>query len=149
MNMAAKVVKLTRFPVKKEPGIDLAELTLVTGHGVSGDAHKDGDRQVSLLSKEAREWIEAQTIRGLCHSRYKENILIDGLPDNLPEGTVLKIGDAVLRIVTPGKECFDECFLHSGNLPCKLSQSAAFAKVKHDGVVRVGDIVDIFTKGTT
>ena len=120
-------------------------MNFLEGLGVEGDFHQGGERQVSLLSAEARLWIEAQTgqaKRGLCFGRFRENILIEGLPlEDLENGSLLYVGDAVLRISMRSKHCYDECGLFSKGMTCLLLGSAAFAVVEQSGVVRIGDAV--------
>lgn len=140
----ATIIGLTRYHKKGEPGEPLTEMKLLEGLGVEGGFHQGGERQISLLSVEARRWMEAQTEKGLCFGRFKENILIEGLPlEGLENGSLLSVGDAALRISLSSKHCHDECALFSKGTPCRLSRCAAFAVVERAGVIRVGDFVRI------
>ena len=118
------------------------EMGLLEGIGVEGDFHQGGERQISLLSAEARRWMEAQKEKGLCFERFRENILIEGLSlEDLENGSLLFLGDAVLRISMRGKHCYDECALFSKGTPCRLSGCAVFAVVERGGTIAVGDNV--------
>lgn len=140
--MTARVAGLTRYHQKAEPGETLAEASLLTGLGLEGDMYCGGERQISLLSAEARRWMEAQTEKGLCFGRFRENILIEGMSlDELPDNSLLCVGDAVLRISARGKSCHSECELFSAAAECRLSRCAVFAAVVRGGVVRIGDRV--------
>ena len=140
--MTANIVALTRFPQKGSPGEVLQEATLVEGLGMEGNFHQGGERQLCLLTAELREWIDTQPEQGLCFRRFKENLLLMGLPDGiLPPGVRIQAGDAVLRMSEDLKRCHDECGLHSRGIYCRLSGSAVFAIVERGGVVRVGDCV--------
>ena len=142
--MAAHVAKLTRFSERGAPGEDLPEMTLLQGLGVEGDFFQGGNRQVSLLSIEARRWMEEQEERGLCFDRFKENILFQGLPmETLEPGDLLDMRSAVLRISPFKKPCFKECPRYSKGLLCRLSQCAKFAIVEQGGTVRAGDLVAV------
>jgi len=129
-----KIVGLTLFPKKNEPGINLYELNLIEGFGIEGDYHQGGEKQITIFSSETRRWIDSQTERGLCFDRFKENILIEGL--EITSGERLTIGNAVLRISSLTKPCFDECPLVS---PCRLAGRNVFAVVEKSGTIRVGD----------
>ncbi|MCL2517788.1 MAG: hypothetical protein FWF15_04415 [Oscillospiraceae bacterium] len=129
-----KIVGLTLFQKKNEPGISVAELNLLEGFGIEGDFHWGGEKQVTLLSAETRRWLDSQTEQGLCFKRFKENILIEDL--EIKPCDRLIIGNAVLRISNLTKPCFDECPLVS---PCRLSGRAVFAVVEKSGTVRIGD----------
>ena len=138
----ARIAGLTLYRKKGEPGMALAEMTLLEELGVEGDFHQGSERQVSLLSVETRRWMEAQTEQGLCFKRFRENILIEGLPlEDLDNGCLLSAGDAILRISMRNKRCYDECRLFSKGIPCRLSGCAAFAVVDRGGVIRIGDSV--------
>ena len=142
MTAGAKIVGLTRYGKKGEPGESLSEARFLEGLGVEGDMHQGGEKQVSLLSAEARRWMDAQSEKGLCFGRFRENVLIEGLSlEDLESGSLLSLGDAVLRISVHGKHCYDECGLFSKGIPCRLSGSAAFAVVERGGMVRIGDVV--------
>ena len=142
LTAGAKIVGLTRYHKKGEPGTTLPELELSEGLGVEGDFHQGGERQVSLFSAEARRWMEAQKDKGLCFERFRENILIEGLSlEDLKNGSLLFSGDAVLRITMSGKHCYDECRLFSRGTPCRLSGCAVFAVVERGGIIHIGDPV--------
>ena len=136
---------LTFYHKKGEPGTPLHEMKLLEGLGAEGDFHQGGERQVSLLSAEAGRWMEAQTEKGICFGRFRENLLIEGLPiEDLKNGSLLRAGAAVLRVSMRGKHCYGECPLFSKGTPCRLSDCAAFAVVERGGVIRVGDATLLF-----
>ena len=140
--MTAKIVALTRYHKKGEPGEQLTEMRLLEGLGVEGDFHQGGDRQVSLLSIEARRWMEAQTKKGLCFEKFRENILVEGLPlEDLKNGSLLSLGNVVLRTGTHNKRCYDECGLFSKGMPCRLSGCAVFAVVERGGTINTGNLI--------
>jgi len=122
----------------------MPEVSLLKGVGVEGDFHQGGGRQISLLAAEARRWMEVQSQKGFCFGRFRENMLIEGLPINeLKSGALLSVGSAVLRIGSHRKRCYDECALSSKDLPCRLMKSVCFADVAQSGTVRMGDVVSV------
>ena len=140
--MTANVVGLTLFQKKGAEGIAVSELTLLQGIGIDGDYHQGTDRQVSLLTAEVRSWIDVQPLRGLCFARFKENILTEGIAlEELADGSLLVVGDAVLRLQKAIKYCYDECAYVVNQTPCRLSGFAVYAAVKKGGTVRIGDTI--------
>ncbi|GHV96366.1 hypothetical protein AGMMS50293_26860 [Spirochaetia bacterium] len=132
-----RIVRLTRYAKKGEPGEEIQNVRLIAGVGMEGDFHS-GERQISLLSLELRQWMDAQAEPGLCFRRYKENILFEGLPSAaLVPGEQLYVDEAVLEISAMEKHCFDECPLFRKGEACVLAGQNLFAKVIKSGVVRV------------
>jgi MOSC domain-containing protein YiiM len=139
--MRYTVIKLTRYAVKGEPGETVESALFLEGLGMEGDFHaKGGDRQVSLLSQQELQWMEAQAEPGLCFGRYRENILLN-LPDLLEPSARIQIGEAVLEMTETVKHCFDECLLFSQGQRCILAGRNLFAKVVKGGMVQKGDNV--------
>ena len=141
------------YPEKGAAGRELSEAHFVANFGLEGDFHAvGGERQVSLFIAEIRDEIQSQKesghedsgpeIRGLCFSRFRENITIRGLDmDALAPGTRLEIGEAVLEITGETKRCHEECPLYETGKLCALAGRSLFAKVVKSGIVCVGDRV--------
>lgn len=129
------------FVEKGRPGEKKESVMLEEGVGILGDRHADGgDRQISILLSEVREWMEAQSTPGLCFNRYKENIRISGLmPELFREGVLFKIGDAELEITGFAKRCFSECQYVSEGKDCILLHGAFYACVVKSGRISNGD----------
>jgi MOSC domain-containing protein YiiM len=144
-----KVALLTRYAKKGENGEVVSNAALIAGAGMEGDFHASGgERQISLLTAQARQWINAQAAPGLCFRRYKENILIDEAPPAaLVPGAMLRIGEAIIEISAQGKHCFEECHLFKRGEPCVLAGQNLFARVIQGGAVRVGDTVKVIQAG--
>lgn len=115
-------------------------IELYAGRGVVGDCHSlSGEKQIALISTKAREWMKAQAVKGLCFSKFQENILINSMDfPALKQGTVLNTDCAKLEIIAFSKRCFQECSLVKGALPCKLKADIRFAKVIQSGTVQLG-----------
>jgi MOSC domain-containing protein YiiM len=136
---------IIRYTEKGVPGIPLTEALFREGHGLEGDFHADGsDRQISLLSRESRQWMEEATEPGLCFTRFKENITTRLVAlEKLSAGKQLKAGNVVLEISGETKHCHEECSLFSAGHSCGLSGQSLFAKVVRGGILRIGDTIKI------
>jgi cyclic pyranopterin phosphate synthase len=141
--MDSKAVRLKRAKVRGEATEQLDEMRLIEGVGIEGNHIQGGSKQVCLCTKQARDWMEQQTDKGLCFMRFDENILVD-TPEvvKLAVGNRVAIGEGILT-VTANKPCFDECTLHSTNRYCMLSESAVFLSVEVGTTIRIGDIVRV------
>lgn len=131
------------FKEKGKPGEKKDSVRMQEGVGILGDRHADGgDRQISVLLSEVREWMNAQAEAGLCFRRYKENIRISGLePNMIQEGTRLLIGSSELEITGFGKRCFPECQYVTEGKDCVLLHGAFYARVVVSGEISKGDRV--------
>jgi MOSC domain-containing protein YiiM len=107
---------------------------LKEGHGIEGDAHAgDWHRQVSLLADEAIETMRNKGV-DLDYGDFAENITTRGVPlDELPVGTRLEIGDAVLEVTQIGKECHHGCAIYQAVGDCVMPRKGIFAKVVKGG----------------
>lgn len=141
--IAGKIAGIIRYAEKGKAGTPLQNAELRQDWGMEGDFHADGgERQLSLLSHEARLWIRAQAESGLCFARFKENLSLDGIPtERLKAGTRLRAGQAVLEISAYGKRCYPECPLFLRGSGCRLSSEGVFARVVKGGSIRVGDFI--------
>ena len=118
---------------------------LLVDHGLEGDAHaEDGHRQVSLL---ARESIDKMIARGATvkPGDFAENLTVDGLEVmTLPVGTRLRVGnDVLLEITQIGKTCHKGCAIRELVGDCVMPREGVFARVLQEGVVKVGDTVEV------
>lgn len=113
---------------------------LKEGWGIEGDAHAGHwHRQVSLL---AAEQIEAFRKRGakVDYGAFGENVVTEGISlSNLPVGTRLKIGHAVLELTQIGKECHSRCAIQQAVGDCIMPREGVFAKVVAGGEICPGD----------
>lgn len=115
---------------------------LVKNFGLEGDAHGGNwHRQVSLLSYDrVLEFNEKGA--GVSDGAFGENLLVEGMDfKNLPVGTILTIGSAVLEITQIGKECHSHCAIYHRVGDCIMPREGVFARVLEEGVIRPGDEV--------
>ena len=124
------IVSVNTSPAKGTVKTPVASIRLVEGLGIDGDAHAGpGDRQVSLL---AREDIETMIARGadVDNGDFAENITTTGIAlAELPVGTRLNLGEAVLEISRIGKECHTGCAIREKIGDCIMPRRGVFARV--------------------
>ncbi len=118
------------------PKTPIAEATLIRGFGIQGDAHGgEKIRQISLL---ANEDVDTQRGKGmeLHPGDFAENITTQGIPlPDLPIGTTLYMGDAILEISKIGKECHQHCAIYHTTGDCVMPRRGVFAIVIQEGVI--------------
>lgn len=114
-------------------------------HGIEGDAHAGNwHRQVSLLGKESVVKIQEKVDFTLKSGDFAENILTEGLLlYDLPVGTRLQIGNALVAVTQIGKECHHGCPIREAAGDCIMPREGVFAKVLVSGDVRAGDEIAI------
>jgi len=144
MSVQGTIRGLTSYAGKDIPGEKRHSVRLLEGLGMEGDFYaQGGDRQLSFLSVEDKQWMNDQTEPGLCFARYKENILFDNIPsDSLIPGSRFTIGEAVLELSSVSKHCYEQCRLFSRGQRCVLAGRCHFAKVIHSGTVSIGDRIE-------
>ena len=128
--------------IQKHP-IEEAELRV--DHGIVGDAHAGNwHRQVSLLSKESVERLQAKIPMQLHDGDFAENILVEGMRVyELPVGTKLRIGTALCEVTQIGKECHQDCAIRKAAGDCVMPREGIFVKVLENGKVKPGDGIEV------
>jgi MOSC domain-containing protein YiiM len=125
---------------------NVPEARLVVEHGLAGDAHAgEWHRQVSLLAIESIDKMRAAGAQ-VNPGDFAENITTRGLAvDQLPVGTRVRIGnDAELTITQIGKACHAGCAIRELVGDCIMPREGVFARVDKGGVVRPGDVIEVF-----
>lgn len=149
-----------RTGIRKRP---VGSFSLEPGRGVAGDAHAGlvDDRQVSLLAVEEIEGASATLAEkaaakaalaggaacekaeegmALKPGDFAENITTRGLRlHELPLGTRLEIGGAVLEVSRIGKDCHAACEIRRLVGDCVMPRRGIFARVVEGGEVRRED----------
>ncbi|MDD2422206.1 MAG: MOSC domain-containing protein, partial [Heliobacteriaceae bacterium] len=133
--------KVLAINVSKERGTDklsINEANVVVGWGVEGDAHGgDWDRQVSILPVEALAKVPEHMRDEVLKGGYTENFTISGIPlEDLAVNKVVKIGEAIIKILHIGKEEPKE-----HGRPYIVSREGRFGKVIKGGKVKARDEV--------
>jgi MOSC domain-containing protein YiiM len=135
-----KVLAVNISEKRETVKINVYEGNLIVGWGLENDAHGgDWDRQISIFPVEAMEKVPENKREEVLNGGYTENITISGIPlEDLSVDKVLKIGDAVVKILHIGKEKYKE-----NGRPYIVSREGRFGKVVKSGRVKVGDNVQI------
>jgi MOSC domain-containing protein YiiM len=112
--------------------------------GIVGDAHAaDWHRQVSLLAWESIEKMRDLGLKVNAGS-FAENITTRGLSlVDLPVGTQLKLGEALVEVTQIGKVCHDRCAIYYQAGDCVMPREGIFVRVHEGGRVQVGDAVEV------
>ena len=119
-------------------------LTLVAGFGALGDRHagRDPDRAVLVAGLSAYEKAQRAGI-ALPYGALGENLLLDLDPHELPIGSRLQVGEALLELAQVCTVC-KSLSQFNLRLPKLLyGGRGLYAWVVEGGVVRVGDPVEI------
>jgi molybdopterin adenylyltransferase len=79
---------------------------------------------------------------------FAENITTQGVElFALPVGTLLAVGETVLRVTQIGKECHSRCAIYLQAGDCVMPREGIFAIVLRGGTVRAGDPVEVLASG--
>ncbi len=107
--------------------------------GIVGDAHAGNwHRQVSLLSIEKIEDFRAKGAE-VDFGAFGENLVVEGFDlRNIPVGTKLQAGEAVLELTQIGKECHSHCNIYHTMGDCIMPREGVFAKVVKGGGISPG-----------
>lgn len=141
----AKVVAVNISEEKGVPKHPIEKGYFEANHGLVGDAHAGNwHRQVSLLGTESIEKVKALGLKGLCIGKFAENITTeDIILYELPIGTKLKVGEALMEVTQIGKECHQGCAIRQLVGDCVMPREGIFTKVLISGWVKPGDEITI------
>ncbi len=123
---------------------DVGQAELRPDWGIVGDAHAaDWHRQVSLLAWESIEKMRAAGLNVGAGS-FAENITTAGLSlVDLPVGTRLRLGQALVEVTQIGKECHDRCAIYYQAGDCVMPREGIFVRVCEGGLVCNGDTIEV------
>lgn len=133
--------------VSEEKGVpkrDVKSARFISRWGIENDAHGGGGlRQVSLLSYDRIEQFK-KLGTNVNHGDFGENLIVEGIDFScLPIDTFLKCNEVVLEITQIGKECHTPCQIYHTMGDCIMPREGVFARVVKEGVISVGDFMDI------
>ncbi|MEA5009229.1 MOSC domain-containing protein [Clostridium tyrobutyricum] len=114
-------------------------------YGLSGDAHAGNwHRQVSLLAQESIDKMKASGVKGLSSGKFAENLTTEGvILYELPVGTKIKVGEALMEVTQIGKECHKGCAIKNLVGDCIMPREGIFAKVLNSGWIKPQDEIKI------
>lgn len=113
--------------------------------GLDGDYHTHGNRQVTVLFKQAWETACAAAGAELPWTTRRANLLIDGIVLAHCIGTRLQIGEVVLEVTGETRPCHVMDEAHMG-LKSALQpdwRAGVTCRILTGGTVRVGDAVEV------
>lgn len=146
MSQEGQVLAVCTSEKKGTQKQDVGQAELRPDWGIVGDAHAAAwHRQVSLLAWES---IEKMRVLGLDvqAGSFAENITTTGLSlVDLPVGTRLRLGDALVRVTQIGKVCHERCAVYYQAGDCVMPREGIFVEVLEGGQVRVGDAVQVLS----
>jgi MOSC domain-containing protein YiiM len=140
-NIVAVSLSEQRGTVKQNIGVGY----LRKDYGLVGDAHAGSDKQVSLLALEDIQRVCTEKGIEASPGDFAENITTSGIDlVSLPVGTMLQLGEAVIKVTRIGKE---KHLVHTYNYRgvSILPQRGAFANVEKSGKVKAGDKITLIS----
>lgn len=135
--MAGRIAHLFLKEGRALPMRSLPAVTAIAGKGLQGDAAFGRDRRQVLL-------VGLSTLRDfdLQPGALRENMTLTGMVlDDLAEGTLLEIGEALLEIIGDCEPCGQMDDLRPGLREAIRGHRGKLARVTRSGDIRVGDAV--------
>ncbi len=134
-----KVLAICLSKQRNQPKIPVPGALFVEKAGIEGDSHFGfSKREVSLLLSEDVEKTELKAGIKFPPGSLAENLLIQGLsPDPLEVGTLIRIGDVVLKVIEKGKRP-EETHSYDYMGWCLLPYCGYFLSVQKGGVISPG-----------
>jgi MOSC domain-containing protein YiiM len=141
----AVVLAVNSSAAKGVPKENIKSGYFVVKHGLKGDAHAaDWHRQVSMLGSESVEKVWAMGLPDLTYGAFAENLTTEGIVlYELPVGTKLRVGEALMQVTQIGKECHLGCSIRQKTGDCVMPREGIFAVVLEPGWIHQGDEVEV------
>jgi len=141
----ASIVAVCISEAKGTVKTSVPEIFVQENHGVVSDAHAgEAHRQVSLLAVESVDKLRDK-VANLEPGVFAENVLTSGVNlYEIPIGSTLHIGTALLRVTQIGKDCHNEgCAIKRQTGECVMPREGIFASVLKDGIIKPGDNIEV------
>ena len=147
MEVKAEVLAVCISEKKGTEKKEIDKAVLKPDWGIEGDAHAGKwHRQVSLLAFEKIDDFRKKGAE-VDFGAFGENIIVSGVDlKSLPVGTVLEIGDAILKVTQIGKECHSHCNIYHKMGDCIMPREGIFAEVLEGGCIQKGDKIKVIEK---
>ena len=147
MEVKAEVLAVCISEKKGTEKKEIEKAVLKADWGIEGDAHAGKwHRQVSLLAFEKIDDFRKKGAE-VDFGAFGENIIVSGVDlKSLPVGTVLEIGDAILKVTQIGKECHSHCNIYHKMGDCIMPREGIFAEVLKGGCIQKGDKINVIEK---
>ena len=139
--------KILAICISERKGTEKKEVSsavLKPDWGIVGDAHAGRwHRQISLLSVEKIEDFRAKGAE-VDYGAFGENLVVEGFDlRNIPVGTKIRAGEAVLELTQIGKECHSHCNIYHRMGDFIMPREGVFAKVIRGGEIAPGTEVEL------
>ena len=114
--------------------------------GIEDDAHAgEWHRQVSLLAMESIEKMRAKGL-DVGPGDFAENVTTEGLVlFELPVGSRLRVGQALVEVTQIGKVCHDRCAIYYQVGDCVMPREGIFVRVIEQGRNSEGDAIEVLS----
>jgi len=137
--MAGRIAHLFLKEGHAVPMRSVPAVTAVAGKGLEGDAAFGRERRQVLLVGQS-----SLSEFGLQPGMLRENMTLTGMVlDELAEGTLLQVGEAILEITDDCEPCGQMEDLRPGLREAIRGRRGKLARVARSGAVRVGDAVHL------
>jgi MOSC domain len=157
--MTGTIIALSKSSTHTMRKFNENSLNLLTGLGIEGDAHngvtvkhrsrvaqdptQPNLRQIHLIHSELHDELKAKGF-DVAYGQMGENITTRGIDLlDLPKGTLLKIGDAVIEITGLRNPCAQLNGIQDGLMHAVLGRD------EHDNLIRKAGIMGIVLNGGT
>jgi MOSC domain-containing protein YiiM len=138
-------------PERRGPLSPLDEVLAVAGAGLAGDHYRSsgGKRQLTLIREEDLAAAAAELGRASVDPLLtRRNLVVQGLPPGLSNGTILQLGEILLEISGPCHPCSRmEENLGPGGLKALAGRGGLTARILHGGRIRIGDPMRLAAEG--
>ncbi len=139
----ARVVQIYLRPSSRTPVRTVNAVTAVAGKGLEGDHAGSGNRQVTLIEKEAWQAACGELGKNLDAGARRANVVVEGISLAAAIGRRIQAGHCVIQVIGETR-------------PCKLMEDAApglrqalspdcrggvYGRIAQGGVIQVGDEV--------
>jgi len=144
-----KVVAVCTSQQKRTRKVSVGTAKIRANWGIEGDAHAgDWHRQISLLGIESI-WSARDKGLDVGPGDFAENITTEGLVlVDLPLGTRLRLGQALVEVTQIGKDPQEHSVLHDLIGDSLIPREGIFGRVIEGGMVSAGDEIEVESPGS-
>ncbi len=138
------ITKLFKQAKAKSEFEEVNELELCLT-GIVGESERAStNRQITLISKPALDWMASEGSKSICGTKFKANLHIDTTLKDLKIGDRVQIkgneidtGFPVIEITGVGKKCYpDICKAFDSDKICILQDEIRFGRIVKEGKIK-------------
>lgn len=129
--------------MKRGPMDSVRSAEMRAGRGIAGNANQGGQRQVTIIEKEAWDSLMLDLRSDLSPSTRRANLMVSGLCLENSRGRQLRIGSCRIRIFGETKPCerMEEALSGLQNAMRPNWFGGVYGEVLDDGRIAIGDPV--------